>query len=62
MRDPEERQASLALRSAHANHLRKAIGWYRTHDRLRIGDSVAMASDALDGYLSDCGTKVRTRC
>jgi hypothetical protein len=49
-----ERQASLALRSAHANHLRKAIGWYRTHDRLRIGDSVAMASDALDGYLSDC--------
>ena len=55
MRDPEERQASLALRSGHGHHLGKAVGWYRTHDRLRTGDSVAMASDALDGYLADRG-------
>jgi conjugative relaxase-like TrwC/TraI family protein len=53
MRDPEERQASLALRSGHGNQLRHAIGWYRTHDRLHTGDEVAMASDALNGYLAD---------
>jgi hypothetical protein len=53
MRDPEERHASLALRSGHGNPLRKAIGWYRTHDRFHTGDPVAMASDALDGYLKD---------
>ncbi|MBJ7336053.1 MAG: AAA family ATPase [Mycolicibacterium sp.] len=53
MRDPEERQASLALRSGHGNPLRTAIGWYRTHDRLHTGDPVAMASVALDGYLTD---------
>jgi ATP-dependent exoDNAse (exonuclease V) alpha subunit len=53
MRNPEERQASLALRSGHGNRLRHAIGWYRTHDRLRTGDAVAMASDALNGYLAD---------
>jgi hypothetical protein len=53
MRDPKERQASLALRSGHGNRLRHAIGWYRTHDRLHTGDPVAMASDALDGYLTD---------
>ena len=53
MRDPEERHASLALRSGHGNPLRKAIGWYRTHDRLHTGDPVAMATDALDGYLTD---------
>jgi conjugative relaxase-like TrwC/TraI family protein len=53
MRDPEERQASLALRSGHGNQLRHAIGWYRTHDRLHTGDDVAMATDALDGYLAD---------
>ncbi|MCU1701125.1 MAG: ATP-dependent exoDNAse [Mycobacterium sp.] len=53
MRDPEERQASLALRSGHGNRLRHAIGWYRTHDRLHTGDPVAMASDALTGYLTD---------
>jgi conjugative relaxase-like TrwC/TraI family protein len=53
MRDPEERQASLALRSGHGNHLRTAIGWYRTHDRLHTGDDVAIATDALQGYLAD---------
>jgi 3D (Asp-Asp-Asp) domain-containing protein len=55
MRDPDERQASLALRSGHGNRLRHAIGWYRTHDRLHTGDPVAMATDALDGYLTDRG-------
>jgi conjugative relaxase-like TrwC/TraI family protein len=53
MRNPEERHASLALRSAHGNPLRKAIGWYRINDRLHTGDPVAMASDALAGYLAD---------
>ena len=53
MRNPEERQASLALRSGHGNRLRHAIGWYRTHDRLHTGDEVAMATDALAGYLTD---------
>lgn len=53
MRDREERDASLALRSGHGNRLRTAVGWYRTHDRLHTGDPIAMAADALDAYLSD---------
>jgi conjugative relaxase-like TrwC/TraI family protein len=53
MREAEERQASLALRSARGNRLRHSIGWYRTHHRLHTGDPVAMASDALAGYLAD---------
>jgi ATP-dependent exoDNAse (exonuclease V) alpha subunit len=53
MHDPEERDASLALRSGRGNRLRKAIGWYRTHGRLQTGDPVAMATDALQGYLAD---------
>jgi ATP-dependent exoDNAse (exonuclease V) alpha subunit len=53
IRNPEERHASLALRSGHGNRLRHAIGWYRTHDRLHTGDPVAMASDALSAYLAD---------
>ena len=47
MRDPEERDASLALRAAHGNRLRRAVGWYRTQHRLHTGDQVAMAADAL---------------
>ena len=27
--------------------------WYRNHDRLRCGDQIAMATDALDGYRKD---------
>ncbi len=46
LRDAAEREASLALRSARGNRLRKAIGWYRTHDRLHTGDAIAMAADA----------------
>jgi ATP-dependent exoDNAse (exonuclease V) alpha subunit len=52
-RDRQERDASLALRSAHGNRLRKAVGWYRTHGRLHTGDPIAMAADALDAYLAD---------
>jgi conjugative relaxase-like TrwC/TraI family protein len=51
MRDPEERDASLALRSARANRLRRAIGWYRSHDRVHTGDQVTMAADATAAYI-----------
>jgi conjugative relaxase-like TrwC/TraI family protein len=50
MRDPDERFASLALRSAHGNRLRSAVGWYRTQGRLHSGDPIAMAADALAAY------------
>jgi hypothetical protein len=36
MRDPQERDASLALRSGHGNRLRHAIGWYRTRQTMPI--------------------------
>jgi hypothetical protein len=49
----EERDASLALRSARGNRLRTAIKWYRDHGRLHSGDPIAMASDALDAYFAD---------
>jgi conjugative relaxase-like TrwC/TraI family protein len=48
-----ERDASLALRSAHGSRLRKAVGWYRSQDRLHTGDPVTMASDAHLAYLAD---------
>jgi conjugative relaxase-like TrwC/TraI family protein len=50
MRDPAERDASLALRSGHGNRLRRAVGWYRIHGRLHTGDPIAMAHDALTAY------------
>jgi len=52
LRDPAERDASLALRSARGNRLRTAVGWYRNHDRLHTGDQVAMAADATAAYLT----------
>ena len=52
MRDPEERDASLALRSARGNRLRKAVGWYRNHDRLHTGDPIAIAADATTAYIA----------
>jgi len=52
MRDPEEREASLALRSARGNRLRKAIGWYRKNDRLHTGDAITMAADANTAYVA----------
>ena len=51
LRDPGERDASVALRSARGNRLRKAIGWYRTHDRLHTGNPIAMAADATAAYI-----------
>ena len=51
MRDTEERDASFALRSA-GNRLRKAVGWYRNHDRLHTGDQIAMAADATNAYMN----------
>jgi hypothetical protein len=52
MRDADERAASLALRNG-GPAVRRAIGWYRTHDRLHCGDAVTMAADALAAYRSD---------
>jgi hypothetical protein len=34
MKDPTERDTSLALRAAHGNRLRTAVKWYRDHGRL----------------------------
>ena len=51
MRSAEERDASLALRSAHGNRLRTAVGWYRIHGRLHTGDPIAMAADAMAAYV-----------
>ena len=51
LRDPAERDASLALRSARGNRLRNAVGWYRNHDRLHTGDAIAMAADATTAYI-----------
>lgn len=53
MRDPQERAASLALRSGGPQPLRRAIDWYRRQDRLRCGDPVTMAHDALEAYRAD---------
>lgn len=53
MQDREERTASLALRNGGAAPLRKAVEWYRRHDRLRCGDEVTMAADALAAYRTD---------
>ena len=53
MRDPEEKQASLQLRNGDAPELKQAVDWYRDHDRLSIGDPVAMAEDVYAAYLTD---------
>jgi hypothetical protein len=52
LREAGERDASLALRSARGNRLRKAVAWYRTHDRLHTGDAIAMAADATNAYVT----------
>ena len=43
MRDPAERTASLALRNGGPKPIRRAVEWYRTHDRLHTGDALTMA-------------------
>ncbi|SPM41921.1 AAA family ATPase [Mycobacterium numidiamassiliense] len=53
MRDPEERVASQALRNGGPRPLRRALEWYRRHDRLRCGDPVTIANDALQAYRAD---------
>ncbi|MGV0717174.1 MobF family relaxase [Mycolicibacterium sp. XJ662] len=53
MRDPDERAASLALRNGGPASVRRAMGWYRTRDRLHCGDQIAMAADALAAYQAD---------
>jgi hypothetical protein len=53
LHDPDERAASLALRSGGPSSVRRAVGWYRTHDRLYCGDAITMAADALTAYKSD---------
>lgn len=53
MHDRDERAASLALRDGGPASVRRAIDWYRTHDRLHTGDEIAMATDALAAYRAD---------
>jgi conjugative relaxase-like TrwC/TraI family protein len=53
MRDPDERAASLAIRDGGPAPVRRAVQWYRAHDRLHIGDPIAMATDALQAYRAD---------
>jgi conjugative relaxase-like TrwC/TraI family protein len=53
MANPEERTASLALRDGGPKAVRRAVDWYRTHDRLHCGDAITMAADALAAYTAD---------
>ncbi|GLV12101.1 MULTISPECIES: MobF family relaxase [Mycobacterium] len=53
MRDPQERSASLAVRDGGPAPVRRAVDWYRSHDRLHTGDPIAMATDALAAYQTD---------
>jgi conjugative relaxase-like TrwC/TraI family protein len=53
MRDPQERSASLAVRDGGPAPVRRAVDWYRGHDRLHTGDDIAMAADALAAYQVD---------
>ena len=53
MHDHDERDASLAVRDGGPAALRRAVGWYRRHDRLHIGDAVTMADDVLAAWTAD---------
>jgi len=53
MQDPAERTASLAVRDGGPAPVRRAISWYRDHDRLHAGDQVTMAADALAAHQKD---------
>ncbi|MEZ0350159.1 MobF family relaxase [Mycobacterium sp. pR1184] len=53
MTDRDEREASLALRDGEPKDVRRAVDWYRRHDRLHCGDAITMASDALAAYAAD---------
>jgi hypothetical protein len=56
MNDPGERSASLALGAGGPAPVRRAISWYRDHDRLHSGDQVTMAADALEAHQADVAT------
>ena len=51
--DPAERAASLAVGDGGPAPVRRAIDWYRDHDRLACGDQVTMAVDALAAHQQD---------
>ncbi|GAA2790749.1 MobF family relaxase [Mycolicibacterium pallens] len=51
--DPAERAASLALRDGGPAPVRRAVAWYRDHDRLACGDQITMAADALTAHHAD---------
>ncbi|MGY4647676.1 MobF family relaxase [Mycobacterium sp. URHB0021] len=53
MNDVGERTASLGVRHGGAAARRRAVDWYRRHDRLATGDTVTMAADALAAYTRD---------
>ncbi len=53
MHDPEERDASLALRDGYQNTVNRAVEWYRQNNRLHCGDEVTMAADAVAEYKKD---------
>jgi hypothetical protein len=53
MHDPQERAASLAVRDGGPAPVRRAVNWYARHGRLRTGDEIAMATDALTAYQAD---------
>lgn len=52
-RDPAERTAALAVGDGGPAAVRRAVGWYRDHDRLACGDQVTMAADALAAHQQD---------
>jgi hypothetical protein len=53
MRDPGERTASLALRDGDAAAVRRAVRFYQREDRVRCGDQISMAAEALAAYRAD---------
>lgn len=57
MHDPEERDASLALRDGDQKSVSRAVDWYRRHDRLHCGDEVTMAADAVAAYKRDTAAR-----
>jgi conjugative relaxase-like TrwC/TraI family protein len=53
LQDPAERAASLAVRDGGSAPVRRAVNWYRDHQRLACGDQVTMAADALTNHQQD---------
>ncbi|MBB3753614.1 ATP-dependent exoDNAse (exonuclease V) alpha subunit [Mycolicibacterium sp. BK634] len=51
--DAAERVASLAVGDGGPAPVRRAVDWYRDHQRLACGDQVTMAADALTAQQSD---------